>query len=240
MKHVFISYAHVDKEYVEKSLIRELKNQYIPYWYDEDLPIGGRWAEDIDQAISESFALILVMTPASRQSGYVNYEWAYALGKGIEIVPIVVETLDVKEPKDDWHRKILDRQIGKRYDFDKMVSRLKELQHPIPIHIPKHPNISDIQSVFSDYKTQEYDNLADIESGCVVAITANEGEVQKLLDELKTLKPGQCLNIKVVLFTLVKSDLIGAMVGILGKNLKISNFAGTFNDALERALEELK
>ncbi|MEZ4668307.1 MAG: HEAT repeat domain-containing protein [Anaerolineae bacterium] len=92
MAHVFISYAHVDADFV--ALLKlELEKDGLSIWVDSDrLRAGEDWRQGIDEAIQAAFALIAVMTPESYQSQYVTYEWAYALGIGVKVIPLMLRT----------------------------------------------------------------------------------------------------------------------------------------------------
>ena len=66
----FISYAREDREYVEK-LVRFLGNEGIDAWYDEHINPGKVAANTLLQKIRECAAFIVVMSPASADSGWV-------------------------------------------------------------------------------------------------------------------------------------------------------------------------
>jgi hypothetical protein len=36
----------------------------------------------------------VILSPASVNSGYVNYEWAFALGCGIPVLPVLLEAVE--------------------------------------------------------------------------------------------------------------------------------------------------
>ena len=67
-----------------------MKEAGFPTWIDNDqLKAGTDWREEIDHAIKEAFALIVIMSPAAQVSVYVTYEWAFAWGAGIKVIPVV-------------------------------------------------------------------------------------------------------------------------------------------------------
>jgi HEAT repeat protein len=92
MAHVFISYAHVDADFV--ALLKlELEKGGLVVWVDSDrLRAGEDWRQGIDDAIQAAFALIAVMSPEAYQSQYVTYEWAFALGIGVKVIPIMLRS----------------------------------------------------------------------------------------------------------------------------------------------------
>jgi tetratricopeptide (TPR) repeat protein len=88
-KHVFISYQHDDNDFAEALIHRVEKEGFTP-WIDQDsLSPGEDWREGIDQAIREAFALIVIMSPSARASEYVTYEWVFAWGCGIKVIPVM-------------------------------------------------------------------------------------------------------------------------------------------------------
>jgi tetratricopeptide (TPR) repeat protein len=88
-KHVFISYKHDDSEFAE-NLIHRVEKEGFTTWIDnESLHPGDDWREGIDQAIRDAFALIVIMSPDAKASEYVTYEWAFAWGCGIKVIPVM-------------------------------------------------------------------------------------------------------------------------------------------------------
>lgn len=61
-------------------------------WIDSDrLQPGEDWRCEIDDGIRRSRALIVVMTPTARRSPWVSYEWAFALGLGVKVIPLILK-----------------------------------------------------------------------------------------------------------------------------------------------------
>ena len=89
-QHVFVSYKHEEKEFAD-TLIRQLQMAGFAVWVDtEQLRAGENWREAINFAIHYSFVLILVITPEARESQYVTYEWAFAQGAGVKVIPTLL------------------------------------------------------------------------------------------------------------------------------------------------------
>src|SRR6266571_3650147 len=89
MDHVFISYKHDDGDFAE-ILINRIEKAGFNTWVDNDkLHAGEDWRREIDQAIMDSFALVVIMTPEARGSEYVTYEWAFAWGAGVKVIPVL-------------------------------------------------------------------------------------------------------------------------------------------------------
>lgn len=95
MPEIFISYCRKDADFAEV-LRGRLKEAGFSAWIDlEGLQAGEEWGQEIDQAIRNSVALVVLLTPASRRSDYVAYEWAFALGAGVRVIPILWTPTDV-------------------------------------------------------------------------------------------------------------------------------------------------
>lgn len=95
MSEIFISYCRKDGDFAEV-LRSRLREAGFSSWIDlEGLQAGEEWCQEIDEAIRNSVALVVVMSPASRASGYVAYEWAFALGAGVRVIPVLLAATDV-------------------------------------------------------------------------------------------------------------------------------------------------
>src|SRR5690242_1406850 len=91
---IFISYSRKQKalaELIEKRLRRRVKN--LPWRDVINLEPGEDWASSIDRALLDAGVLIVVVSSASRKADYVNYEWAFALGAGKKVLPLLAEEL---------------------------------------------------------------------------------------------------------------------------------------------------
>jgi hypothetical protein len=96
MKHIFISYKKPEDGDFADSVVNKIEKACFSPWIDNDrLEAGEDWRRDIDQAIKESSALIVIMSPEARASEYVTYEWAFALGAGINVIPIMLRKTEL-------------------------------------------------------------------------------------------------------------------------------------------------
>ncbi len=91
MPQAFISYASKDAIFAELAKLK-LKEAGVQVWIDQSaLHAGENWRDAIDEGISSSDVLLIVITPQSCESKYVTYEWGFALGKGIKVIPLLLE-----------------------------------------------------------------------------------------------------------------------------------------------------
>jgi hypothetical protein len=89
MSHIFISYSKVDEEFAAV-LMANLKDGGFETWMDQSgLRAGSEWSEEIDRAIRTAMAVVLIVTRDSAASEYVTYEWSYALGARVRVIPIL-------------------------------------------------------------------------------------------------------------------------------------------------------
>ncbi len=89
MSHVFISYSHEDREYVQR-LEAALLERGFDVWNDERIDYGERWFRTIIEAIEGCAAFIVVMTSSSHESEWVEREILFALDKGKPIFPLLL------------------------------------------------------------------------------------------------------------------------------------------------------
>lgn len=94
MKHVFISY-HRQDEPLAHAVQTQIEQAGLAFWLSpHEQRFRDDWAET-DQAIQQSSVLVVIMTPSARTSDQVAYEWAFALGAGIPVVPLLFKTTDM-------------------------------------------------------------------------------------------------------------------------------------------------
>lgn len=94
-EHVFISYSHKDAGFVGE-MKKSLESAGIAVRIDTEFLSGGvMWMQTIDENIRGAVALILIMSPESSASNYVTYEWAFALGSDIPVIPIMLRNTEV-------------------------------------------------------------------------------------------------------------------------------------------------
>jgi CheY-like chemotaxis protein len=95
MPKVFISYSTKDAVFADLAKMK-LNEEGVDVWLDSgDLHGGDQWREAIDHGISNSDALLVILTPDSCASSYVTYEWGFALGMGKKVIPIMREDATV-------------------------------------------------------------------------------------------------------------------------------------------------
>jgi hypothetical protein len=90
MSHVFISYSRDDGDMMRR--VRDtLAAEGMTIWIDEHLTAGTpSWRAEIEKAIENASAMIVLLSPTAKRSEWVNNEIAYAQAHEIAIFPLLV------------------------------------------------------------------------------------------------------------------------------------------------------
>ncbi|MDQ2888531.1 MAG: toll/interleukin-1 receptor domain-containing protein [Chloroflexota bacterium] len=94
MQHVFISYKHEDLDFAENVQSR-LERARFKTWMDSHIQAGAEWRAQIDQALKDAFVMVVIMTPEAKASEYITYEWSFAVGMGLKIIPIKLKAMSL-------------------------------------------------------------------------------------------------------------------------------------------------
>jgi hypothetical protein len=87
---VFISYSRTDRAYVD-SLVGYLQGVSVPVWFDYDVEAGDSFGPKIQQAIDECGVFVVVLTPASAESEWVQREISRATRAKKPVRPLLLE-----------------------------------------------------------------------------------------------------------------------------------------------------
>ena len=126
MSHVFLSYSTKDHHFAE--LVRlKLDAAGIDLWTDKgQLLPGSNWRGEIDEAITVSKAVLVVLSASSAESSYVTYEWAFGMGKRRAIIPLKLGEYKV-------HAKLepiqyLDFSIPGQLPWESLIESIREVE----------------------------------------------------------------------------------------------------------------
>jgi hypothetical protein len=86
----FISHSKADLDFAESLKLRLERAGYFAWFDAERLKAGVDWRQEIDEALRSASAVIVVMSPDARGSDYVTYEWSFAAGAGVPVVPLLL------------------------------------------------------------------------------------------------------------------------------------------------------
>ena len=91
MTQVFISYSRKDLFFVER-LAKDLQTAGLQVWYDlSGLEGGTRWGQEIQSAIEASQCFVVVLSPNSIASQWVEREFMYAESMKKKIIPLLYQ-----------------------------------------------------------------------------------------------------------------------------------------------------
>ncbi len=124
MHQVFISYKREQSNYAQTLETKLIEAGFV-VWMDQDIHAGTEWREEIDEEIRNSIALIVIMTLEAKASEYVTYEWSFAYGAGVRVIPVIDIDLD------DLHPRLKTLQYVKHDDpqlLDKLINSLRDSQ----------------------------------------------------------------------------------------------------------------
>lgn len=124
--HVFISCSSADRAYVDR-LAARLVVEGIPVWYDHELAAGDRFAPVIQHQIDACAAFVVVLTPESMASKWVNREMDYAISEGKPVLPLLLEHCKSHILLAGLHREDV---TGQRLPGAGFLKRLAELAAP--------------------------------------------------------------------------------------------------------------
>jgi hypothetical protein len=129
--NLFISYRKKNRGYVNqltKLMHERAELRGISYWYDEDLMPGLEYNEEIDQAIKEADAVVLIITPSIiEENNYVKrIEYQQAIAYGKTIIPLMFEDTDMEALKDGFPGI---QNVIKKEDIDVLFDYLEKELH---------------------------------------------------------------------------------------------------------------
>jgi hypothetical protein len=87
---VFISYSRADQAYAT-DLARHLEQQGVPVWFDRKIELGVHWRRKLFAEVRGCLAMIVLMSPSSSESMWVQAEYREAEAKRKLVIPILIE-----------------------------------------------------------------------------------------------------------------------------------------------------
>ncbi len=128
---VFLSYTHNDS-FLAKKIASALVKKGLDVWNAEtEILPGDNWAEKISNALKESDAMVVLVTPESLESRIVRREIEYALGDksyNKRVIPVLIgseENLSVESIP--WIlRKLQMIRLSKPEQTDEGINQITE------------------------------------------------------------------------------------------------------------------
>ncbi|MBK9748325.1 MAG: TIR domain-containing protein [Chloroflexi bacterium] len=93
MTTCFISYSSADRVLAE-GLVSQLRAAHYQVWIDvEGIPGGAQWEQEINRALSQSDACLVLVTPDSVVSAWVKQEIEIARAQGKIVIPLLMRAI---------------------------------------------------------------------------------------------------------------------------------------------------
>lgn len=146
---VFISYSSLDRDFAELMKMK-LENSEISVWKDVyEISPGEEWRNEIDYGLLNSDTIIIIFNQNSSKSSYVTYEWAFGLGNGKNIIPVLTQDCEI-------HPRIKVLQFLDFRDqsrpWDKLISTIKDLAKSKSLSGQQNGELS-LQQIFEGIKS---------------------------------------------------------------------------------------
>jgi formylglycine-generating enzyme required for sulfatase activity len=90
MAQIFISYSHKDSGYAHR-LAEELEQKGFSVWIDDRIDYGTQWPDVIEEQLDDCGAFVVIMSPRSKKSDWVQNELSRAKRKGKKVFPLLLE-----------------------------------------------------------------------------------------------------------------------------------------------------
>ena len=139
MRHVYVAHIPEDAEFA--ALLEEILSQgEFRTWNNDASQPPAQAHADVDIAIREALAVVAILSPLSARSAVVTYECAFALGSGVPVLPILLDTAEA-----DIHPRLrtlqyLDfspRKSGPWQLLLQALQKLESAQRPTTVHVPR-------------------------------------------------------------------------------------------------------
>jgi CheY-like chemotaxis protein len=164
-EYVFISYQREDSDFAE-ILTNRIQMAGFQTWIDSNkLRAGEDWRAEIDQAVKSAFALIVIMTPEAKASEYVTYEWSFAWGAGVKVIPVVLKSTPLHPRLETL--QYLDFTNFNSRPWDKLLAVIKTASNSAST-----PEIFQQQNIL-------FTKIIDAASFLVTAIASNQNEAEE-------------------------------------------------------------
>jgi hypothetical protein len=170
---IFISYSRKDQDYVN-NLVEALAKQELPWWVDNKIDYGDQWTKEIKENIKKCQVFLLVMSPNSEESDWVQRELTFAQHLKKPIFPLLldgeiwfqvinIQIIDVKSgklPPDTFFNKVrskLNIQTAQSTAKKMAEELIDEFMDHNSVDKPPKLNIPTAQSTAEEMTEQLFD-----------------------------------------------------------------------------------
>lgn len=133
--HVFISYRHNDTSYASK-IADSLEKYGVQTWQDSKIKAGEDWVNAIKHYLEQAKCLIIVLSPKTGESEWVNWELEYAQLHKKPIIPVLVQGKKTESLMEGITKaEIINLKNDYESGIQAIIQRINEIKQPI-----KHTN----------------------------------------------------------------------------------------------------
>lgn len=127
--HIFITYARSDWQPIVVPMMALLQDAGFKVWVDQYLNQGGDdWMIAVEQALSECWLLMVVVSPESLDSRYVRLAYRYFFNREKPIVPLVYAGVD-EMPIELKNRQVIRyNSTDRKQTFDELIAEARRLK----------------------------------------------------------------------------------------------------------------
>jgi hypothetical protein len=157
MVKLFLSHSSKDKEFVRK-LGGDLKELGFDVWFDEwDIKVGDCIVQKMEEGITDSNYLIIVLTPESVRSGWVEREWRAIFWeevnqKRVKVLPILLKKCEI--PPLISTKKYADFRESYDVGFASLIQALKPKSNSLSTNNQRHTYQQKISSILKKVQSK--------------------------------------------------------------------------------------
>jgi pSer/pThr/pTyr-binding forkhead associated (FHA) protein len=126
---LFIAYARPDWERVVSSMVTSLQQAGVQSWVDQYLvQQGDDWRSALEQALSECWAIVVVVSAQSLSSNYVKMAYRYFATQQKPLISFIVEPETTLPPDLTQARAILFDRENPQRSYHKLILEVMHLR----------------------------------------------------------------------------------------------------------------
>ncbi len=181
--HIFISYSKKDMDFAVR-LVDDLETAGFSVWIDREIGGGEEWQQSIEENLDTAQEVIVILSPNSVESSWVQHEGSIAYGLKKQIYPILIEDIPV-ESLPIWMKQIqfisfvtweyqvaLKQLIAALTPVDPLQEAIDFYQNLLNSQVAAHKQTGDLIGTASLREIESYKDRMEINA-----------ETQELLDK---------------------------------------------------------
>lgn len=130
LDHVFVAYSRSDWSSMVVPIMALLQDSGFKVWVDQYLVQGGDdWMAAVEQALSECWLLVVIVTPEALESRYVRLAYRYFFNREKPTVPFIYTGADELPVELKKISAIRYNAENSRQSFEQLVSQLRVLRN---------------------------------------------------------------------------------------------------------------